>query len=69
MQSKRTGPFLFPFSGNFHQHVELLGKEIGNDIHHFGKFCSFLYWEGADIRPQIRPSKITDNPENFQASD
>ena len=27
-----------------------------NDIHHFGKFfLSFLYWEGADNPPQIRP--------------
>ena len=23
-----------------------------------GSFCSFLNWEGADIRPQIRPRKI-----------
>ena len=22
-----------------------------------GSFCSFLNWEGADIRPQIRPRK------------
>ena len=23
----------------------------------WGNFCSFFKWEGADIRPQIRPKK------------
>ena len=45
--------FLFGFSCNFHQNVE-----IGNDIHHFRDFFSYLNWEGANIRPQIRPRKI-----------
>ena len=26
----------------------------------FGSYCSFLNWEGADIRPQIKPWKIPD---------
>ena len=33
---------------------------------HFGKFLFIFKWEGADIRPQIRPRKISDQSLSFQ---
>ena len=35
-------------------------KKLGIICTILGSFCSFLKWEGADIRPQIRPRKIPD---------
>ena len=35
-------------------------KKLGIIYTTLGSFCSFLNWEGADIRPQIRPRKIPD---------
>ena len=33
-------------------------KKLGMVYTIFGSFCSFLNWEGADIRSQIRSRKI-----------
>ena len=35
-------------------------KKLGIIYTIFGSFYSFLNWEGADIRSQIRPRKISD---------
>ena len=35
-------------------------KKLGIINTTLGSFCSFLNWQGADIRPQIRPRKIPD---------
>ena len=35
-------------------------KKLGMIYTILGRFCSFLNWERADIRPQIRPRKILD---------
>ena len=33
-------------------------KKLGMIYTILGSFCSFINWEGADIRPQISPRKI-----------
>ena len=35
-------------------------KKLGMIHTILGSFCSFLYWEGTDIRPHIRRRKIPD---------
>ena len=35
-------------------------RKLGKAYIILGSFCSFLNWEGADIRPKIRPRKIPD---------
>ena len=54
--------YFIGFSKKIHQNVEL---NNWGDIHHFGKFCSFLNWEGAVIRPQIKLRKIHDEEETL----
>ena len=44
--------FLFRFS------PKCRTKKLGMIYTILGMFCSFLNWEGADIRPQISPRKI-----------
>ena len=34
-------------------------KKLGMLNTHLGSFCISFNWEGADIRPQIRPRKIS----------
>ena len=56
------------FYANFHASVTFLfvfrfspkctTKQLGMIYTILGSFCLFLNWEGADIRPQIRPRKI-----------
>ena len=33
-------------------------KKLGMMYTIYGSFCSFLNWDGADVRPQIRPRNI-----------
>ena len=49
--SSVTLVFFIGFSRNVYQNVELIYT-------FFGSFCLFLNWEGAIIRPQIRPREI-----------
>ena len=46
--------FLFSdFRENFTKNLGMINSILGS-------FCSFFNWEGASIRPQIRPRKIPD---------
>ena len=40
-------------------------KQLGMIYTILGSFCSYLNWEGADIRPQFRPRKIPACPFGF----
>ena len=50
--------FLFGFSWDFRLKWRTSSKKLGMIYTIFGSFCSFLNWEEANIRLQIRPKKI-----------
>ena len=43
-------------------------KKLGMIYTILGSFCSFLNWEGANIRPEIRPRKIPASHKELHSS-